>query len=275
LFTNPPPEPKKPNLDHREVVRNGKDVIEYFYPDKPGEVITSVPKGRIPEKEAASLATQAPSYVQSAAALLSTQMTNEQAQRLYKTLDLYKGDTAKLEDFLYSQLFNSKDATGSTKERLSTLRDVMSGLNELEQLLDEAKAKGGTSLINGTAENIKNTFGVLGQEKLAEAQQAVKLLVQKYTHGMSGASFTENEKKSYTEVFPSTMNQSDLNEVKLRQLKAMFSGNVKNYLSDYLGSDFADSFMSRIGKKQGKPLSIPENLSPEAKKLYEKLNRRG
>lgn len=274
LFTNPAQENKRPNPANRTVVRNGKEVIEYFYPDQPNQVIATVPKGKIPEKEAASIATQAPSHVQSAAALLSTQMTNDQAQRLYRTLDLYNGDVAKSENFLYSQLFNSKDATGSTKERLSTLKDVMSGLNQLEQLFDEARMQGGTGLVNGTSVGIQNAFGFLGKEKVAEAQQAIKLLIQKYTHGMSGASFTDNEKKSYTEVFPSTMNESSLNEVKLRQLKAMFSENMKNYLSDYLGNDFADSFMSRIGKKpKGKTLNIPANLSPGVKKLLDEMGR--
>lgn len=123
---------------------------------------------------------------------------------------------------------------------------AIDSLNNIESLLVQYKAKGGnTNVLTGTDEQIRQKLGATRNPELAYIGTQIGLSLAAYRQSVSGAAFTESEAKFYENLFPSTSNNAQLNEAKIRSLRDAFNMNQKSVMKTVIGERNYDGLISQ------------------------------
>lgn len=126
------------------------------------------------------------------------------------------GDTESARAFIANTYYDSLPA--DAKNKWDGRSTAISQLSSIQDALNEYVANGGnTNLLAGSYESFQeNVLRRTGNPKLAELANQIKLGIINYRSFVSGAAFTEAEKKEYESVFPNTKNTPALNNARIK-----------------------------------------------------------
>lgn len=155
------------------------------------------------------------------------------AQNTVKQL-IADGDTEAAKETLKSWVFNS--ASAAQQDVLAGKQDALASLDRIESAIKAYEEAGGnTGFITGLSEAALNKVGRTRDTQLNKMKSDIALSIIDYRKAVSGAAFTESEKKAYDEVFPSIGNAKDLNTAKVETLRNKFQSDVENFTKRRIG----------------------------------------
>lgn len=151
----------------------------------------------------------------------------------------------------------------------ATQQDVLDGkdnavraLESIKTKLAEYKAKGGdTNIFTGLSEKALEKGGFTKDPALAGIANDIALAIIDYRRSVSGAAFTESEKKSYDAVYPSIGNTVPLNDAKIDSLISKFTGDSENFYRQRIGEDKYDAIFSEAKASKALDTFIKANPS--------------
>lgn len=128
-------------------------------------------------------------------------------------------DTDGLKILINSTIANSLDA--ETKKKFNARRDLNVMLNSISaDLAEYQRLDGNTGFFKGKIQNLKqNTFGQIGDPKLANLASKIRNSIVNYRQSISGAAFTESESKEYDKLFPAIDKVGELNFELIKSLQ--------------------------------------------------------
>lgn len=165
----------------------------------------------------------------------STVADRKAAQATIASL-LAKGDIQGAKEQLQTYVRNS--ASSTQQDVLDGKQNAIASLEKIKQGLATFQAKGGnTNIFTGLSEKALEKGGFTKDPQLAGLANDIALAIIDYRRAVSGAAFTESEKKSYDAVFPSIGNTSTLNIAKLDSLENKFKTDAENFYKQRVGTD--------------------------------------
>jgi len=137
--------------------------------------------------------------------------------------------------------------TGTEKESFTALRNSLTTLDDIGKKMSDDKIGGklgGQNWLGGA-------FATVGadDQELRALDKQIKLEIQQYRKAMSGAAFTEAERKDYEAMFPSILKTSEQNATDIQNLKNAFAQKQDTMLSTATGGAFnsLDEFEGSFG----------------------------
>ena len=127
----------------------------------------------------------------------------------------------------------------TARKQFDGRREAIAGLSDVKEMFNEYSAAGGKkNLLVGTAENIRNkVFKDTGNAQLAEIGANIQTIIQAYRSSITGAAFSDDERKEYERQFPSTSETYELSDAKINGLINSFSRNRKQTFLSVIGED--------------------------------------
>lgn len=154
------------------------------------------------------------------------------------------GDFMRAQDKLRKAAMDTADAVTSQQVRG---RDAsLKALDSIESDLEKYAARGGkTNIFNGTEEQILKKVGMVDDPELRSIATKIQAAVAEYRRAISGAAFTESEKKEYDSMFPSISNDKDLNVANIRAMREIFTQGNETFYRQQLGNENYDAIFGR------------------------------
>jgi hypothetical protein len=117
--------------------------------------------------------------------------------------------------------------------------EMVKDLTLISDLMADMELKGkDTNLLSGGVNQSLRKLGVEGDSDFVKLQQLSKLVMQKYINAVSGAAFTDQERKIYVEMFPSVFNTNGLNRSTVNSLMYNLNSSRDSYYKTVLGDGF-------------------------------------
>lgn len=161
-------------------------------------------------------------------------------QRIFDQLDdvLATGDIGQIQDFLKKMSIEHASEGVDEARKIKGEERTIELIQEIGQDLRQFEINGGdTNIFSGTAQQIKQKVGAVGDKALAKIATKISVAIINYRRAISGAAFNELEAEEYRDVFPSTKNVAELNSAKLEALEEVFQGDVDFFYDFAMGSD--------------------------------------
>lgn len=153
---------------------------------------------------------------------------------LQSTID--KGDFPRAKDKLKKAALDTADMeTGrQVRGRDSSLR----ALDSIERDLQEYTKKGGSlNILTGTYEDMARKIGTVSDPERRRIATKIQSAIADYRKSISGAAFTESEKKEYDAMFPSTLNTEALNLANISAMRDIFNQGNESFYRQQLGNE--------------------------------------
>lgn len=166
--------------------------------------------------------------------VIASQLPAAQAKALQRALQ--SGDDEQASSLILANAFNTLTApeAAAARGRVASV----DALTDIQGLLDQYKKAGGdTGLLAGNAEQLAQRVGKTGNPELAQIGQQIQVALIAYRNAVSGAAFTEPERKQYEALFPSTGNSPELNAAKIKGLTDAFNRNNRSVLGLAMGGE--------------------------------------
>lgn len=117
--------------------------------------------------------------------------------------------------------------------------DMIRDLSLISDLMADMELKGkDTNIFSGGVNQTLRKLGVEGDADYVKLQQLSKLVMQKYINAVSGAAFTDQERKIYVEMFPSVFNTNGLNMSTVNSLMYNLNSSRESDYKTILGDGF-------------------------------------
>jgi len=191
--------------------------------------------------------------------------SGKQAARTNINSLISQGDEKAAADGIISTAISALPTT--TREKVYGKYTAVNQLNEIEGLLKEYEAKGGkTDIFTGTQEQVVQKLGQTTNSDLAYIGNRILGALVAYRSAVSGANFTEDEKKQYTAMFPSIGKSGALNSALINSLRDSFNTDIRSNLEVVMGAGNYEKLQGIIQKSSDpyqQYISSLENQSPE------------
>lgn len=126
----------------------------------------------------------------------------------------------------------------SQQDRVIGRAEAIEALDRVTELLTEYESSGGeTGFFTGNVEKLAQKIGKTTDPQLARIQESIRLALVDYRRAVSGAAFTESEKKEYEVLFPSIGKVKEFNESIISELLGTFERNQRVFMEQIIGPD--------------------------------------
>lgn len=192
--------------------------------------------------------------IKAAAAQMVTYLPSTQQKAFAGNIErlLKEGKTKEAANSLVTSAINLV-GEASTREKLRGKYIAIKQLDQIETLLEQFKQAGGdTNILNGSLEKISQKVGNTSNQQLAYIWGRIRTSIVDYRRAVSGAAFTESERKEYAALFPDISKSRKLNEAALRSLRDSFNTDLEATLETILGTGNYQALQTTIN---GDPLA--------------------
>lgn len=178
-------------------------------------------------------------------------ITDKNVDRLTNNLNGYldRGDIEGAQDFIIREAEKSQGVTrqGQTID----LRTTVASIERIRTLLnDYVKKSGDTGILKGTLEAAAQKIGKTTDENgdLAYIKNTIDPLVAQYTKAVSGVQFSDTERETYKNFFPSIDKAGELNIAKIDSFVDQISFKLDSDLRQLVGSSVYDRIFNQPEK---------------------------
>jgi hypothetical protein len=155
---------------------------------------------------------------------------------------LAKGDKKAASDYLRASA--RKSAPAEMQQQVMGTERALDFINEIEEDLTNFEANGGsTNIFSGKAENVRKKLGYVKDPEMRKIAEKIHTAIMKYRRSMSGAAFSVPESAEYKAIFPSTDKTGALNTSLIDAIKETFSGDVKQFYENTMGTNAYNAFI--------------------------------
>ncbi len=149
---------------------------------------------------------------------------------------LAEGNTDEAKDFLKRQARNGLN--GTQLDKITGKEDLLASIDSIENKLASFVAAGGDlNVFQGLSEKALEKGGFVKDPKLAQIANEIAIAIIEYRKAVTGAAFTESEKKSYDAVFPSIGKTGVLNQAKIDSLREVTTRQIDDFYKRTLGEE--------------------------------------
>ncbi len=184
-------------------------------------------------------------FMVDAATNLSYKFSDKKAPQVVADVKhaIESGDYTGAQDKLKKLALDTADTTTSqqVRGRENSLRAIT---NIQQNLKDYTDMNGDTSILSGSAEEIRKKIGQVGDEDLRRIATKIQAAIIDYRHAVSGAGFTASEAQQYTDMFPAITNTQALNDANVEALKEIFSQGNETFYRQQLGNQNYDAIFA-------------------------------
>lgn len=146
-----------------------------------------------------------------------------------------RDDITGAKEQLKQYAYNSASAT--QQDILDGKKTAVAQLEKIQEKLNTFVKNGGnTNVFKGLSQSALEKGGFLNDPVLGDIANSIALAIVDYRRAVSGAAFTESEKKTYDAIFPSIGNTPDLNKVKFSSLINKFKTDEEQFYKNKIGS---------------------------------------
>ena len=186
----------------------------------------------------------------------------ESAASAIKNL-LRTGDLEEAKDLLKRYARNSLN--GTQLDKITGKEDLLSTIDSIENKMAAFVAAGGKlNVFEGLSEKALEKGGFVKDPKLAQLANEIALAIIDYRKSVTGAAFSDSEKRAYDGVFPSIGKTTTLNQAKIDSLRETTNRFVDDFYKRALGESNWNALFNQTRTTPQLPPLLKNYVSVEA-----------
>lgn len=194
-----------------------------------------------------------------AAQSILSKSSPSQTNKQMDALDDYvqRGDTEGGKNYL--KRISLEQAPVEQKQMIMGKERTVDLLDNIGKDLNTLKKNGeDTGFVSGNLEDIYSRVGKVKNPEMRKIATKIASALITYRRSMTGAAFSQLESDEYKKIFPSINKAGDFNDVNIKALKEVFSGDTNKFYEQSMGpSNYNKLFNSNVTSTSS---SSPNNL---------------